>query len=98
MDLLQKAAVPIPMIFDLLGPTHISVATDQASGPQDMLNANTYTHCTAKHISTPNGIMINITHNKCYGRLAVFFWRNGWSNLRSAGESTNDEHRNYLDT
>lgn len=38
---LQKAAVPIPIIFDRFGPTHISVATDHASGPHDMLNANT---------------------------------------------------------
>jgi hypothetical protein len=37
----QNAAVPTPMIFERFGPTHISVAHDHASGPHDMLNANT---------------------------------------------------------
>lgn len=46
--LLQKAAVPMPIILERLGPTHISVATDHASGPHDTLKAKTYTHYKKK--------------------------------------------------
>lgn len=98
MHLLQKAAVPMPMILERLGPTHISVATDHASGPHETLKANTYTHWGATTESTSEmEPMRKGTHNECDSDLAIDLGGHGRCYRGPTGDSSDDEHGDDLD-